>query len=356
MRRPVSRLIAAAVVCLAVVAPWLLIPGGSSSAYAFHRFAAALVEAKTARFQMQVTIEGLPVQTAQAYYLAPGKVRQESPLGTVTISDDVNGRATTLVPLTKTAIVMTSQGRPPGAPSQDPFFRMRELLSRSRDAKDDQFRSIGEKEIDGKTAAGFLSDTAAGRFTLWGDPATGLPVRIEAVWSGTPKSEVVMSHFDINVAVDESLFNLTPPADYKVQSFEADLSPPAEADLVEAFRICGRLSGGEFPDSLNPIGMASFIGKHTAARFANPAEADMQKVMKEIAPIPRGFRFALELTDAADAHYAGKGVKQGDARKPIFWYRPQGSAKYRVLRADLTIEDAEAAPQVSGAERLKGAK
>ena len=41
----------------------------------------------------------------------------------------------------------------------------------------------------------------------------------------------------------------------------------------------------------------------------------------------------------ADAHYAGKGVKVDATDTPIFWYRPEGKAKYRVIRADLSVVD-----------------
>lgn len=38
-------------------------------------------------------------------------------------------------------------------------------------------------------------------------------------------------------------------------------------------------------------------------------------------------------------HYAGSGVKLGDASKPIFWYQPQGSQTYRVIYGDLSAKD-----------------
>ena len=71
MRRPIPRLIAATIVCLATAAPWLIFPGRQATAFAFKNFANALIEARTARFQMRITIEGLPSQNIRAYYLAP---------------------------------------------------------------------------------------------------------------------------------------------------------------------------------------------------------------------------------------------------------------------------------------------
>jgi len=38
-------------------------------------------------------------------------------------------------------------------------------------------------------------------------------------------------------------------------------------------------------------------------------------------------------------HYAGKGIKLGDADKAIFWYQPKGSQTYRVIYGDLHVED-----------------
>jgi len=37
--------------------------------------------------------------------------------------------------------------------------------------------------------------------------------------------------------------------------------------------------------------------------------------------------------------YRGQGVMLGDAETPIFWYRPKGSATYRVINGDLRVED-----------------
>src|SRR6516165_5757526 len=86
MRRPIPRLIAFTTACVAIAAAWMLVPGGQTAAQAFNRFAEAVVTAKTAKFQMEVNIEGQPQQKFQAFYLAPEKYRQELP-GMVNISD-----------------------------------------------------------------------------------------------------------------------------------------------------------------------------------------------------------------------------------------------------------------------------
>src|SRR5262245_29896399 len=76
MRRPIPRLIAGATAA-AVVGIWLVLPGRPAAALAFGELADAIVQAKTARFQMEVNVEGQPKQSFKAFYMAPGRYRQE---------------------------------------------------------------------------------------------------------------------------------------------------------------------------------------------------------------------------------------------------------------------------------------
>jgi hypothetical protein len=74
------------------------------------------------------------------------------------------------------------------------------------------------------------------------------------------------------------------------------------------------------------------------------------KVTKNIQP---GVDFIASLPPQSDPHYAGWGVSLGAADRPIFWYRPEGSTKYRVIYADLSVHDADAAPDVPGGPPLQ---
>ena len=51
------------------------------------------------------------------------------------------------------------------------------------------------------------------------------------------------------------------------------------------------------------------------------------------------FLQTFELHNKGPWHYAGKGVKFGDANTPVFWYRPEGSKTYRVIYGDLSVKD-----------------
>ena len=111
------------------------------------------------------------------------------------------------------------------------------------------------------------------------------------------------------------------------------------------------LSGCTFPDALDMMAMIQIVAeKFAAAMGANPSNEQMREMSAAQQKLQRGVMFASRLTKEADAHYAGKGVSIGAADKPIFWYRPQDSKTYRVIYADLSVRDADAAPQAPNAQ------
>lgn len=356
MKRPIPRLIAVTAACIAVAVLWLFVPGHQSTAQAFNALADALIAAKTAHFQMEVQVEGQPKQTFDTYFMAPAKYRQELP-NVVNITDMNAGKIVTIMPMEKRVMVMNIKGELNKQASISYFDRVRELLARGRDAKDEPFKNIGEKEIDGKRAVGFRHESRTETVTLWGDPKTGQPVRIETLMAGVPRTEVNMTNFEINVDVKESQFDQTPPAGYKVQSMDFDASPPGEPALVDGFKAFTELSDGDFPDALDTLSVsrtiAFVVAKNVASNAKDVSDELVQELMKQSVTIGRGFQFALLLPDSAEPHYAGKGVKRDDADTPIFWYKPEGTKKYRVIYADLSVKDADAAPQVKGAVRIE---
>src|SRR5260221_7279017 len=172
MRRPIPRLIAFTTACLAIAAVWLFAPGQQSAAQAFNRFAEAVVAAKTARFQMEVTYQGQPKQTFKAWFLAPGKFRQE--IGDVMNVIDLGaGKIVSVNNAEKKVTVMNITGAPKDKLARNEFEHLRELLSGNRDAKADHYERLAEKIIDGARAVGFRLDSDDATVTLWGDPATG---------------------------------------------------------------------------------------------------------------------------------------------------------------------------------------
>jgi hypothetical protein len=56
----------------------------------------------------------------------------------------------------------------------------------------------------------------------------------------------------------------------------------------------------------------------------------------------QGMTFYNMLTSQNDSHYVGAGVKLGTPDRPIFWYKPTGADKYRVIYADLNVKEMSA--------------
>ena len=54
----------------------------------------------------------------------------------------------------------------------------------------------------------------------------------------------------------------------------------------------------------------------------------------------QGMMFYNMLSSQNDSHYVGGGVKLGTPDRPIFWYKPTGADKYRVIYADLSVKEA----------------
>jgi outer membrane lipoprotein-sorting protein len=350
MQRPIPRLVAMSVPCVLLLLGWIFLREEKSAAAAFHTFANTLVTAKTARFDMEATITGQPQVKVKALYQAPARYRQI--VGDiVSISDMQAGKMVTLNPAKKTAVVVILKGLADAdkqGSENDLFGRLRNLLA-SQDQSDKKYQVLGEKEIGGRRAVGFRLDSPMAMVTLWGDPETGLPVRIDTVMSGAPRIEVTMSEFEIDVDLEVSLFDTTPPAGYQVQTFEMDASPYKEADLVESLRIAGDLDDGKFPDQLDTATSQHLVVKAMRTDKQLNNQQAMEKAMQLTSKIGRGFSFALQLPESTGAHYAGQGVKRDAKDTPVFWYRPEGSKAFRVIYADLTMKDMDAAPKIPGA-------
>jgi hypothetical protein len=234
----------------------------------------------------------------------------------------------------------------------DIFEQMRDLLAKSQDGQGNEFKPLGEKEIDGHRALGFRHASPTNTTTLWGDPETGLPVLVEVEMRGITNADATMSHFKLNEDLKPELFDMTPPADYTVQTLSFDASKPTEAALIEMLEKSSDLNEGKFLDILDQQGLLALI-----TQMKPPDEIDEKnllppKLLDLSIKLARGMQFAWELPESADAHYAGKGVKRGEPDRPIFWYKPEGKDQYRVIFADLSVKEVAKAPEVAGAAAL----
>ncbi len=287
MRSPVSRLAAAAIFVLALGGVALWFHGGTTPALA--DFLQPLLEAKTVKYKVTTevtsplagtmdfsaeTLKDLLSQTAVVMMPDAHRSRTETPisgkLAMVNIQDMSQGKGLLLQPAEKRATVFHSANRPKdktpkgkdrrsasprGGPGEPwPVAAFRSLLRDPRGKPGVKRESLGQQEIDGSRVVGFRISSSDTVVSFWGDPKTGLPVRIESTMATMPYLKVTMSDFALNVPMDESLFSVEPPAGYEVTAGQyrtEDDTPGKERDLIEMFRQYSQLCGGSFPDLLD---------------------------------------------------------------------------------------------------------
>ena len=357
--------------------------GGSSTNIAFAEVAKALDDLRTATYDMTMEMKSpmagkmTTTTTMKGFFLAPSRERVEMSISigsakdqgsSIMILDHQAMKAITLAPELKlaTTIDLSKMKKPAGAPSS--MFEMaRQLVREGSIGPGEKVESLGKKEIDGRVAVGFRTRGNMADTTFWADPQTARLVRIEMDFAGG-SGHGVMSNFRYDMELDPSLFSLEPPAGYTVNNMDAKM--PVEDDLVNVLRLIAEHNDGTFPTALGmsnkeyvqAIQAASMsetqkflkkpetekLLKELKAKYGKDKDGFMKAWMEVMMPVTQkltqkymqGMMFYNMLTSVNDSHYAGKDVKLGTADRPIFWYKPTGADKYRVIYADLGVKEA----------------
>ena len=217
--------------------------------------------------------------------------------------------------------------------TKDYVASLRKIITDAQNNPGFKAKELGEKEIDGQKVVGF----SANGFTVWADAETALPVRIEVE---SHQLSAVFKNFQFDVPVEEleSQVSMEMPDGYKLvesKGGEFDMGTPTEQDLVECLRIWAELLlDGNFPETIGMTELMRLLPQVEAklGESVTSAEEGTQKGMS----LGKGMLFHMGLKDK---HYAGSGVKVGEADKAIFWYLPEGAGTYRVIYGDLSVRD-----------------
>jgi outer membrane lipoprotein-sorting protein len=376
MKRMVRFAVAAAILmALGILASWITL-GGGSTGIAFARVAEALDKLNSATFDL--TSETKPAKnkppataTGKGFFLAPARQRVEQSVGSgkdasnmVMIYDGETAKFLTLLPKQKLAMTYNTEEmmkkKPANGASADMFDIVRRIVREGSSGPGEKVEKLGKKVIDGHEAIGFrIANSALGDMTLWADPETVRPIRIEVNMAMLSDVHVVMNNFRYDVALDPSLFSLEPPAGYSAQTM--NVARPTEEDFLRTLRTVAEQSNGMFPAKLGmnqevmePLMKviepeldkiaAKYGGKEKLREKygKNPPPFLAAELMKATMPLMQkqlqGIAFYTALTPANDSHYVGAKVKLGTPDHPIFWYKPTGEATYHVIYADLNVK------------------
>ena len=340
MRSAVSRLSTAAIVLLAIggIAVWFH-AGGATPGYA--GFIETILKAKTVTFKTTTEVAGQRVTGKVLAIASRQRARLEQDLPNeqkvVTISDE-NG-SLILRPAEKLAIVTTvttvttvtsvpSEKRP-----QALFFALQSQLAEARDQPGWIRESLGEKVVDGRRLAGYRLAGRGMICELWGDPKTGLPVRLETRSPGIPNATPsIWSDFVFDARLDESLFSMEPPAGYQMQKLTADGTAVAAA----------------------PGGAATGIKPIPAlpSQALDPELNDQIVGGDDTKPVPPPSLtlFRDDFSDVADSRSGvsdGQAVRDPKRTRAVFWFSaPQFKGRLAMFVSEL--------PEAAGADSRPG--
>jgi len=298
-------------------------------------------------------------------YLAPSRHRIEDPAGSIHIIDTQTKKTIYLNTKLKEALVMRSQGaRNITSLSPAPLVKTLHDHFRSDRVIDEGVHELGKREIDGIMAIGLRSAMNGEIVEVWVDPKTHLPleVRVRLVIPShlvNGKKAImwnVMTNFEYNVKVDESLMAMKVPDGYteiSISDLPIDHSPATLNDLIALLRTCAKHNDSLFPSSLNMYsdeeGTCMAIMKRYAGqldkKIASGSDTERKAAIKTVtdfgSALGRSVAFLSSLKEENNLHYFA-GARLNQKNRPLLWYSPNANESYKVVYADLTVKDTPA--------------
>ena len=195
-----------------------LVPRGSSAAFDFAKVQREVAAARTVTFTSTVTFDGKPSFVDRIFYSAPDHSRVESEKR-YTVIDRKAKKIMTVDTANKSASLenMTTM------PSSSDMYTLFKEIAR------DPIETLPERKINGKRSLGFVSTWHAGEVSIWVDPRTKLPMRIEQTRKELGHTlERVMENFVFDQPLDPSLFQLNLPEGYIAPSLTPILTSGAK--------------------------------------------------------------------------------------------------------------------------------
>ncbi len=338
MKSRVAKLTAAAVIIMAVTFGMFEILGPSSIAWA--DVVEPLLNARTAVLDIIVGADGN--DTVIHDEVMGSRIRRtvSNIVGPDIIIDLEQQKMVMLDHDKKTAVTIELAGLD-GV--ENYLQKLQNLVVRLQESSDFSVENEGLQEIDGREYIAFVAHGDNQTITIWADPETALPIRIE---QQTPNMVITCDNMQFDVELDEADFSMEVPDGYTTQEAGIDFKDSSESSFVETLRIWAEIIGdGHFPDSIDLKDVVK-VGPKFDQGMKRAGLTEEQQI--EIATRwGQGYVFVRFFKGQGQWHYAGQGVKFGDGSKPIFWYQPQDSETWRVIYGDLRVEDvaAENLPQ-----------
>jgi hypothetical protein len=387
MKSPITKLAAAAVIILAILAGLPFLNNGGSSI----TLAGVLEKVEQTRaymYKKSMTITGNMMPFAQedtTTAIVSDDFGMKRDTGT---TDPNTGKITTLQTyvLPEQKMIVTIM------PEKKQYMRMvldDDILAKMKQENYDpreiikqimkcQYTELGRSVIDGIEVQGFQTrdpaflseidgDTTSIEFTLWVDVENWLPFRSEMDIKSGEQMHITVATYDYhwNVPVQASDFEPVIPDDFK--SFPGDgmkMPGMSEADAIEGLSRFAEMAG-KYPKKLNMLDLDQEIAalnkdkdsqymKNVTEKFKKEIEEMrrttemsedeirdtlMKKLMERIMTLQSiGFFYRTLVEDKKEPVYYGESVGPDDADKVLLKWKVSDD-HYRVIFGDLTAED-----------------
>ena len=344
-----------------------------------------IYKARTVTYKQTFYLKGRPSFTTEKMIIESGRMRDELSHGDIMIWDFSSGTQLHLMAEPKRAILTHMVGRA----RRKRLFNYLDWVSRIHE-ESGEFAC--QEEINGQMVDVFVVEVPYEKTTVWVDPETNLPVRVETVHIPNPdkdvvvpemslsvsdfggeeyesssiiissgrgsgegihkKMTIVMSDFVWDAELDESLFSLEVPEGYSVEEKQLDVSEMGENGLIAAIAFWTEMSEGFFPSAINDLGDPNKVRSMLVAKFdrdGDPRE-ELDEAMKKAHVLLKGLFFAQQQKVDGGWGYAGEGVRLGDADRAVCWWKPKSSDVYRVIYGDLSVGNVSEMPKLQERE------
>lgn len=214
---------------------------------------------------------------------------------------------------------------------------LRNVINQLQNVPGFEVKKLGEKNIDGVEAVGFQASGPGLELTIWANAQTAYPVRIEQQENNM---NIISKNFQFDLEMDDSLFSIEVPPDYKEQKMTLDLTGSTEEDFIAGLKMFAQISEDK---TFLPDVSIEYITKN-AVQIGRMIE---NSGLSQDEQVDIGYKFSkmvlfirfFNIKNEGQWHYTGVGVELGDAAKAIFWYKPKDSQTWRVIYGDLHVED-----------------
>jgi outer membrane lipoprotein-sorting protein len=329
----ISMKVAAAVLVAAGGLFYFALAPPAKATAVFAEMAQKLSKAHTLAYRMTTEAPDLkePLK-GRCLFKEPNLMRTEIDGGMVVIADGSQGKQLILDSAGKSALLLEGKAdaRPNAAGGTGMIEQLRQLT-------EGEAKPVADKMIGDIRARGYLVEKLGMEMTIWVDPATRLPLRMEAADRIQGKEiRTIITDFEIDLPVEDAIFRVEPPAGYALRKEESKIigmdqktfHNPEQA-ASDILRIFAEKNGGSFPKRLDDPEEFRRLMPKEAKKDAIPDSETFRMIQAMT-------RFMIVTRSLKDGFgYRSEGVKLGDADKILFWYRPDGGTGYRALYGDL---------------------